>query len=216
MLVDYTFGVYVDSESARWHFNQFANLEFNRDLFNRDLVDFITTDRYVSRISAFHVPFPAEPTWLERLEQALTVCRHVFVFCSELHDRTVEQLRLLDRPNISIYACGVFDQQFKQANIQQWMDWFHTSSEFYARTQPNFLSDKLTPYTPKPYYFDVLLGNQRLHRDFVYDYVNHNLKDQSIMTYVFYPHLSIINNDKFIMESEGVELDPDKIGRAHV
>jgi hypothetical protein len=88
------------------------------------------------------------------------------------------------------------------------MDWFHTSSEFYARTKPGFLDDRLQPYTPKPKLFDVLLGNQRTHRDFVFEYVNSHLLDQSIMTYVYYAHLPIVGNDRFIMETEGVELDP--------
>jgi len=210
MIVDPAFGVYVDSESARWHFNQFAVLQFRYDLFNRTIDDFVTTDRYVSRIAAFHVPFPAEPTWLERVERLLPLCQQIFVFCSELHDRTVEQLRSLDRPNVSIYACGRFAEPFVQARVEPWMDWLHTSSEFYARTNPGFLNDKLAPYEPKSLAFDVLLGNQRPHRDFVYNYVNDHIKDQVIMTYVYYAHKPIINNKQFIMETEGVELDPNR------
>lgn len=210
MIVDPAFGVYVDSESARWHFNQFAVLQFRYDLFNRSIDDFVNTDHYVSRIAAFHVPFPAEPSWLERVERLYPLCSHLFVFCSELHDRTVDQLRSLDRPNISIYACGVFAEPFTQATQRPWMDWFHTSSEFYARTNPGFLDGKLTPYEPKSLLFDVLLGNQRPHRDFVYNYVNNYLKDSSIMTYVYHAHLPIINSNKFIMETDGVEFDPDR------
>jgi hypothetical protein len=90
------------------------------------------------------------------------------------------------------------------------MDWLHTSSEFYARTKPGFLDDKLTPYEPKSLSFDVLLGNQRPHRDFVYNHVNNYIKEHAIMTYVYYAHLPIINSNKFIMETEGVEFDPNR------
>ena len=211
MFVDSSFGVYVDSESARWHFDQFAQLKFKYELYNRDVDDFVSTDRYAVRISAFHVPFPAETSWLARLEKTYTVVDHVFVFCSELHDATVAQLRALDRPNISIYSCGVFADTFAHAHVSTWMDWFHTSSEFYARTHPGFLNTRLAPMLPKPKSFDILLGNQRPHRDFVFDYINsHNLNSDVVMTYVYHAHLPIRNNDQFIIETDGIEFDPSR------
>jgi hypothetical protein len=211
MFVDSSFGVYIDSESARWHFDQFAQLKFKYELYNRDVDDFVSTDRYAVRISAFHVSFPAETTWLTRLEKTYAVVDHVFVFCSELHDATVAQLRALDRPNISIYSCGVFAEPFAHAHAGTWMDWFHTSSEFYVRTHPGFLNTRLAPMLPKPKSFDILLGNQRPHRDFVFDYINsHNLNSDVVMTYVYHAHLPIRGNDQFIMETNGIEFDPDR------
>jgi hypothetical protein len=52
----------------------------------------------------------------------------------------------------------------------------------------NTLSHKLkelTHTTPKPMYFDALLGNSRSHRDFVYDAIqSRNLQEQILITYM--------------------------------
>lgn len=214
MISNTSFGVYVDSETARFHFSQletvnkdlrFLNHEFCRDL------DQYTTQNYKKCVSAFHVPFPKDQSWLERLSRAYAVSKHVFVFCSELHEPIMEQLRSVDLDGVVLYASGVIRDSFAQAQVRPWMDWFHTSSEFYARTCPNFLDSKLKPYNPKPKMFDMLLGNQRTHRDFVFDYVSqNNLANNNLLTYVYHSHKSILDNSQFVMEQEGIEFDPNR------
>ena len=188
MSVDPRFGVYVDSETARSHFNQietvYPDIRFPRPLFCRDLEQY-ESNQYCYRVAAFHVPFPQDTGWLERLDRAYTVSDHIFVFCSELHEPIVEQLVNLDRNRISIYISGRIYKDFQHARIGRWMDWFHTSSEFYARTNPGFLDTRIQPYQTKPKAFDVLLGCQRSHRDFVYNYItNQNLQDRCVLTYI--------------------------------
>jgi hypothetical protein len=210
MFVDPSFGVYADSDSARFHFDQFDHIKFKYELYERRLDEFLTKS-YTVRIATFHVPFPVEQEWLDRLKFLYKRVNHVFVFCTELHERTVEQLQSIDWPHVSIYICGKFTRPFRYAKVYQMMDWFHSSTEFYARTKPGFLDQRLTPFDTKPKTFDILLGNQRPHRDFVYAYVNNNgLANSVLMTYVYFSHNSILNSERFILESDGVEYYPER------
>jgi len=204
------FVFYADAKSVYNHFDQvFAKIpDFSFPILTD--IDQFVGDVAQIKIAGFHVAFPANTDWVSRLVQVRDLCFHVFVFCSELHADTVSQLRLLDHDKISVYICGQLNQPLTRSKINYWMDWFHTSSDFYARTQPGFLDTRLDPYSPKIKSFDILLGNARPHRTFVFNYVNSNFAESAIMTYVYYAHRSIINNDQFIMETDGVELDPDR------
>ena len=206
MLVNSGLGVFVNSETVQFHFNQFNDsISFN---FYTDIDEFEKNSNQL-RIAAFHVPFPPDTKWLENLQRAGQVSSRIFVFCSELHQATVEQIKLLDQPNISLYISGIVTHQFCHARVYEWLDWFHTSSEFYVRANSGFLDDKLMPYQTKNKMFDILLGCQRPHRDFVYQHIkNNSLEDKTVMTYVYYAHRSIINNDQFILETENIKLDP--------
>jgi hypothetical protein len=205
MFVSNSFGVYVDSETARYHFDQLPQIRFNHTHYNTSIDEFLSKDYAVS-VASFHVPFPKDLTWIERLERVYNSCNRVLIFCSEVHDFTVEQMLSLDKDKVSIYLCGVINQSFKHAKVHFWLDWFHTSSEFYARTHPGFLDSRLRPYAVKPKLFDILLGNQRPHRDFVYhSMVDRGLTDQVIMTYSRYSHISILDNPEFLLENDGVE-----------
>jgi len=210
MFVDPGFGVYADSDSARFHFDQFDHIKFKYELYERRLDEFLAKSHTV-RIATFHVPFPVDQGWLDRLNILYDKVDHVFVFCTEMHERTVEQLQSIDWPRVSLYICGKFIRPFLNANVYPMMDWFHSSTEFYARIKPGFLDQRLTPFKTKPKMFDILLGNQRPHRDFVYAYANtHGLVESSLMTYVYFSHNSILNNERFILESDGVEYYPDR------
>lgn len=206
MFVTEQFGIFVDTESARYHFDHLPRLRFNHKHYIRDIQQIGN-----ARIAAFHVPFPKNTEWLERFKKAYQTCAHTFVFCSELHEPIIEQLKLVDRDRVSIYLCGVMNTPFNSARTHFWLDWFHTSSEFYSRTCPGFLDNKLNPYSVKPLSFDVLLGNQRPHRDYVYNYINtHDLNNKMILTYHKFSHLNILENSEFIAETEGVEYYPQR------
>lgn len=203
-------GIYVDSESARYHFDHLPTLRFNHAHYRRDLRQYLLEPLAV-RIAVFHVPFPFDSTWLDRFETAYLVCDRVLVLCSELHESIMQQLHTIDRPRVSIYLCGVVNVPFEQATVNFWLDWFHTSSEFYARAHPGFLDTKLAPYAAKPLLFDILLGNRRPHRDFIYNWVRENQPDINIMTYHKFSHIDLLNNSEFIQETTGVEYYPEQL-----
>jgi hypothetical protein len=205
------FGIYVNSETARFHFNQLdvvdAGLRFK---FSSTLEEFESADIH-PRISAFHIPFPKNQEWLHDFNRAYAVSQQVLIFCSELHEPIVEQFVDLDQPGVHLFVCGTLNYSLQHAQVHLWMDWFHTTTEFYARTQPDFLTSRLDPHQPKPKYFDILLGNQRQHRDTVYNYIKqHQLDHSNIMTYVRYSNQNILNNKEFILDQSDMLFDEDR------
>ena len=204
-------GVYLDSNTCLFHFENLKHYTFEFQHYfieANNLIQFINS-KHVIKFSVFHVPFFNDISWIERLEQSYTVTDHVFVFCSELHQHTVDQLISLDRPGISIFMCGFVNYNFKQAQIYTWMDWFVTTVYFYNTVQPSLLNEKLSPQINKSKYFDILLGCRRLHRDIVHQYILDNqMSDKVIMTY--YRHWNVdLRETDHIFESEGLEFLPE-------
>ena len=204
-------GVYLDSNTCLFHFENLKHYTFEFQHYfieANNLIQFINS-KHVIKFSVFHVPFFNDISWIERLEQSYTVTDHVFVFCSELHQHTVDQLISLDRPGISIFMCGFVNYNFKQAQIYTWMDWFVTTVYFYNTVQPGLLNEKLSPQINKSKYFDILLGCRRLHRDIVHQYILDNqMLDKVIMTYHRRWNVDLRETDH-IFESEGLEFLPE-------
>lgn len=204
-------GVYLDSNTCLFHFENLKNYNFNFQNYfveSENLTQFVNSTHTV-KFSAFHVPFINDTSWIDRLNQTCTVSDKVFVFCSELHQHTVDQLISLDRPGVSIFACGFINHTFKHAEIYTWMDWFITTVYFYNMVKPNILNEKLLPHTGKSKYFDILLGCRRTHRDFIYQYITDNqLSDRMIMTYYQRWNVDLRETDH-IFETEGLEFLPE-------
>jgi hypothetical protein len=207
------FGIYHDTNVTSWHFSHLKET----NLADINYAEYFDIGNFLSatepqKFASFHVSFPADQSWMDRLNQVYDQCTAVFVFCSELHAHTVAQLISLDRPKINIYICGVIDHQFQFAKIRQWMDWFNTTVWFYKFKEPQLLEQKLLPQENKPKYFDILLGCERPHRNFVFNYINErNLQDQMLMTYHRRWNQDLRESDQYIVEQEGVEfLDPPK------
>jgi len=207
-------GVYHDSGTSLWHFDQLNDhcYRFNqKDYFQypENLTNFIQSN-YKLKFAGFHVPFPEDESWLERYHQVKKFVAHIFIFCSELHPKTVEQLISLDFPNTSIFICGYIDYEFKYAKIHQWMDWFITTAYFYSTVKPNLLTEKLKFEIKKQYFFDILLGCRRTHRDFIFNYINLNKLNQFVlMTYHQRADLDLRLSNEYIFEEDNCEFIKD-------
>jgi hypothetical protein len=69
------------------------------------------------------------------------------------------------------------------ANTILWNRHVDTMVDLYSKTLSHKLKE-LDHNTPKPVYFDALLGQSRVHRDFVYDIIqSQNLQKQILTTY---------------------------------
>lgn len=206
-------GIYLDSDTCLYHFENLKYLnhryETQEYFFEPGKLNQFVDSKHQVKFSAFHVPFANDPTWIERLNRTYLVTDQVFVFCSELHQHTVDQLISLDRPGVIIFACGFINYEFEHAQIHTWMDWFHTTVYFYNTVQPDLLNEKLLPQANKSKYFDILLGCRRLHRDVVYQYIMSNqLSDRVTMTYYQRWNVDLRETDH-IFESEGLEFLPE-------
>ena len=200
-------GIYTDTDTCLFHFNNLNLNKTNFLIYNSELDKFLDS-KNINNFALFHVPFFHESTWLERLDAVYSISKKVFVFCSELHKHTVEQLISLDKPNISIFICGFINHKFQYAKIYNWMDWFTTTTDFYKDVKPDLLQSKLLNH-PKSKSFDILLGCERTHRNYVYNFINqNNLNDKVIMTY--YRRWNIdLRETEHIFETEGLEFLPE-------
>lgn len=215
MLIVENVGVYHNKGGvSEYHFNSLSDIRFDghRNYYGVDDRGFFVDANYAVKLAGFHVPFPKEDTWIQEFDSLYDHVDHTFIFCSELHETTVNQLHHVDLPKVTIFACGFFDYSFKHARVHYWMDWFEQTVWFYRNKFPNFLNEKLTT-NQKHYYFDVLLGCQRTHRDFVYNWLkNYNRLDDNYVKYIQHINQNLKNNPNFIIESEGVEfIDNSKL-----
>jgi hypothetical protein len=170
---------YADTDVCEHHLTQI------RQTCTRDLDEFLSSIE--PKIAVFHIPFPWEggygDLFVGRITRALEQCQHIYILCSELHNRTIEFIRSWDYPNVSYLLCGYLNRRPEHSHVYTWMDWLIRTTDFYKRN-PQVL-DALTPYSVKPKTFDVLLGQPRTHRDMIYNYITkNNLNDQVIMTYM--------------------------------
>ena len=164
-------------------------------------------------LAAYHTPFPYNRDWLTDLNHRSADRR--LVFCSELHAQPAEDLLTLDQPGTELHVCGVLNHEFHHARVFRWMDWFHTSADFY-RHRPDFLTERLRPNEVKPLSFDILLGCQRPNRDYVYNYIHQNgLTEQVIMTYFRRWNIDLRTTDQFIPELSGLEYLTAPNGTVH-
>ena len=208
-------GIYHDSGTnptnvSEFHFSQLNNnLHFkSQTVYKQESIDLFITSEHSIKLAGFHVSFPVTEAWVERFDRVYPTVLHSFVFCSELHQATVEQLNYVDRPNVTFCLCGKLNYDLKHAKTITWMDWFITTSHFYRYVKPGFLNAKLDIANSKPKIFDILLGCKRLHRDFAYSYITDNfLKSQVIMTYHEKWNQDLRLSDQYITEDEGVEYD---------
>jgi hypothetical protein len=160
----------------------------------------------------FHAPFPKHLDFDNlklTFNRIYNHCDEIILLVSELHDVTMDFIQDMDRPKITLFLNGDINVSLKHSKQYHWDNWFETTMGFYKKNQ--FLLDKLNPYTVKPKYFDILLGQERIHRTELFSYVNDNkLNDQMIMTYMITPHTSFQTRQEseWVWEVEGLEI-PD-------
>ena len=202
-------GVFHDGGGvSQYHFNQLPNIKFNEERHyyqGADSFDHFLNSVHAIKIASFHVPFPDQSDWMVRLKQCYEHVDHVFVFCSELHCATAEQLKRIDKPKISIYVNGIFKQPFDHAKVYPWMDWFSQPLHYYKEINPTLLEQKLQ-HGPKRMMFDVLLGAQRDHRDFAYFFIRASLNVDLYYTTYYHRIDQPLLQSGFDMDEDGLEI----------
>lgn len=208
MIVSSDTGIFRDQERAcffSYHFNQLIENEVDLHRVYGDFEQFKNA-QHQHRVACLQMPYPVRPEFQDTIDQVYDVCDRVIILCSELHDRTVDIILNNDREKITYFICGTFNFQLKNAQVERFLDWFTTTVHFYKEVGTDVL-DRLTPYMNKNSNFDVLLGRKKMHRDFVYQYLEaNNLIDKNIVTYIndHSIRFSGLERDKWIWEIDGV------------
>ena len=178
--------IYLNSDTCRWILDE-ANITYNQV---NTILD--------SDISMFHVPFPYVQQFELDIDHAVTSCKKVIIVCSELHDSTVDFIKRYQDPKIVYFTCGFIEG----VTSYKWMDWFINTTYFY-KNNPEVL-EQLHPFDIKPKMFDVLLGQQRSHRDFIYNNIN---QTNNIVTYIQKRgNIQTLDTNSWIWELNNLEL----------
>jgi len=191
--------VYADTDVSEWNIKKLNNPLVN---IYRDINEFIAVVD-TNKHAVFHACFPYYQDQHNSFDDTVTLmlnhCKTISVLISEVHTQIVDFMNRFSQPQMRYLICGFA----VGIDTYHWMDWFATTSSYYR--QGDILS-QLNPYTVKPKYFDILLGQPKPHRTRIYDYVrNNNLTDQVIMTYLTeFNTKSIVNHgtEGFIVEPE--------------
>jgi len=160
------------------------------------------------KIICLHCPYPYQSDFEQLVDKLYDQYDHILIIVQELHNITVGFISRYDRSKISYFICGALNFQLNHSQVHTYMDWFVTSCHFYKSHKPELLKNIL-PYNNKPFYFDALLGRKKEHRTYAWDYIQKNLKDKGIATYIDDHYLAIDKNDneKWIWENEGLHMD---------
>lgn len=198
-------GVYCDSDSIRYHFSQFKQINPLRDCAGYDNLDEFWQASCSIKIAGLHVPYPFNNEFRNKVLAISARCDHVFVVATEVHPEIVSFIQSTDLANITYYICGFVNFELQHAQMKPFMDWFETSTYFYRHWLPEILT-RLRPYETKYRAFDILLGRKKLHRDELYKHIKEK-PCLGIVTY-FDSHTSQLGNDpdKWIWEHTGVKI----------
>lgn len=197
--------IYYDNDVCRWHLDEIGT---------NDCLKFNTVSDYLrsnskTKVAILHVPYPFNIVERESFESRLNLLHdnstRVAILVSELHEEIISFILSYQHKKIKYFTCGTIPT----ISHSHWLDWFITTASTY-KEKPDILN-QLYPYVTKPKYFDMLLGQPKPHRDFIYDCITQkNFSDQVIITYLKDFSKTLHENDEtgWIWETPGVEL-PD-------
>jgi hypothetical protein len=176
------FGVLFNSETCRFHLNNFKDHDSKEWGVYSDPTYFLKF-KHPKNVAVLHWPYPADPAFGEIVEQVYNDCDQIFIIITEVHRPAIEFMQTYDRDKIVYYIAGSVTVPLQYAKLQLYHDWFHTSSFFYREYLPEILH-RIDYKNKKDRAFDILLGRKKPHRDFAYNYIQENLRDSDyIMRY---------------------------------
>lgn len=98
------------------------------------------------------------------------------------------------------YLVPGFLDKYKSHRFIFLPNFFIEMKHFYINNLNSILAS-LRPYSPKPYYFDALLGTKKTHRDLIYNnIVTHNLANKILLNYTGTRENYLLENDEYFWE----------------
>jgi hypothetical protein len=200
-------GIFYTAESSSffsWHFSNFK--EFNL----ANSAHYLTTESFIAgqhdlKIACLQIPYPYNKNFETLIDSIYDHCDRILILGAELHEATVDFIRRYDKKKISYFVCGFLDKRLQYSLVHQYLDWFTTSIHFYKNVKPEILS-QLNPHAPKTFYFDALLGRKKPHRDYAYKFINDNLINKGVTTYINTTEINFLdsNSSHWIWENDGL------------
>jgi hypothetical protein len=208
-MTGFDFGVLVNSNTGRFHLNNFKKYDSKKWSVYGDPTYFLE-HRHPKNVAVLHWPYPADPAFGAVVDQIYDACDKIFITITEVHRPALEFMQTYDRDKIVYYIAGSISVPLQQATVLEFYDWFHTSRFFYREYLPELLS-RIDYKNPKAKAFDILLGRKKPHRDFAYNYALENLNSNYCIRYFNQSDPILLEDDEhWIFENRGVVIDSPK------
>jgi hypothetical protein len=101
-------------------------------------------------------------------------CDQVIVYSIELEPIIVDMIRQYDLPNFVFIVNGILNEPLEHARYIVNNAWLSSTSQYWLDILLDDLLNKLTPFDPKLYQFEIMYGKQKKHRTYVADWVANN------------------------------------------
>jgi hypothetical protein len=201
------FGVIYNSETCRYHLNNFKDHDCKEWGMYSDPTYFLKFF-HPKNVAVLHWPYPADERFGSIVDQVYDRCDQIFVIITELHRPAMEFMQTYDKEKITFYIAGAVGFDLLHATVKPFQDWFHTSSYFYKEYLPEIVS-RFKYTETKPHAFEILLGRKKPHRDYVYNFVQEHLhKDDYILRYLNATDPKIYEDgERWTSEHRGVKDD---------
>ena len=86
--------IYADTDVCAWHLHQ-LDLEISNEI-------------VPDSPAVFHMPFPYDKQFEDKVQYAFNVCTNVIIIVSELHQESVKFIIDNQHPKIKYFICGDF------------------------------------------------------------------------------------------------------------
>jgi hypothetical protein len=97
--------------------------------------------------------------------------QQIFLINAETPFDIKQRLNYLDQPQVNLLSTGVINYQPKSMKITRFENFFNEMQKIYSKLQYLPLAE-LKPTSKKTFYFDALLGQEKMHRNFVYEHLH--------------------------------------------
>jgi hypothetical protein len=119
-----------------------------------------------------NLPKIAVITELSNIDKVLGCDQIVVLFQDNLSPAMIQQIKKYDRQNICFCFNGNINFELAHATKIQNLYWVYSTTGLFQYSLSDLLKTKLSPWSPKSRYFDVLYGIEKEHRRFVKDYLS--------------------------------------------
>ncbi|RLF55894.1 MAG: hypothetical protein DRN27_10140 [Thermoplasmata archaeon] len=155
---------YTFSKDARLHTNPYSEEH------TCDLSYFVDSTSY-SKIAIFNL-LPANIDEAKLILNRIKDCAdQVIIYSVEVNPITLELILDFDHLNFSFVINGFLNVNLQNASIYNQNFWLINSRFLYIAKYPYILRDKHDSFTNKPFYFEVMYGVPRIHREFVHNII---------------------------------------------
>ena len=169
------------------------------------------------KIASIELNYDSYETSAEEISR-LVDCQMIIIKSMECYDRVYDFLQQFDLPNILYVINGVLNTPLKQATIVPSFPWIYSTAFPYLNGLNHILCDKVSAFKSKPYFFEMIYGKPRIHRNFIKERLLEFKDTDYFLESPNYGQKSNVRNPKFnfkddLFWEDGIALSDDQSDR---